>query len=112
MPVKLENRQENAVIQLETGFTVAHARAAEQDISSDGEPGLSPVDKSSVTTSSSLETVVTRALTTQLSEEEEVLLRCEIKRHGDIEARNRISSPRLSPVKERIPSRYSFNNTS
>ena len=82
------------------------------DISSDGEPGLSPVDKSSVTTSSSLETVVTRALTAQLSEEEEVLLRCDIKRHGDTEARNRISSPRLSPVKERIPSRYSFNNTS
>merc|ERR1712154_177307 len=82
------------------------------DISSDGEPGLSPVDKSSVTTSSSLETVVTHALTTQLSEEEEVLLRCDIKRHGDTEARNRISSPRLSPVKERIPSRYSFNNTS
>ena len=91
------------------------------DVSSDGEPQLSPVDivdKSSLTTNSSLETVVTnvqevRVITTQASEEEEVELRRD-KRSQEPEAKSQFStSPRLSssPVKERIPSRYSFNNT-
>jgi len=87
------------------------------DVSSDGEHHLSPVeavDKSSLTTNSSLETVVTkeiRVITTQSSEEEEVELRRD-NRKLEPEAKNRFSSsPRLSPVKERLPSRYSFNNT-
>ena len=84
------------------------------DVSSDGEPQLSPVDivdKSSLTTNSSLETVVTKVITTQPSEEEEeVELRRDNRRQQ--EAKNQLStSPSLSPVKERIPSRYSFNNT-
>ena len=83
-------------------------------MSSDGEPQLSPVDivdKSSMTTNSSLETVVTKVITTQSSEEEEVELRRDNRRQ-EPETKNQFStSPRLSPVKERIPSRYSFNNT-
>ena len=88
------------------------------DVSSDGEPQLSPVeavDKTSLTTNSSLETVVTRevrVITTQSSEEEETVeLRRDNRKQTEPEAKNRFSSPRLSPVKERLPSRFSFNNT-
>ena len=68
------------------------------DISSDGElsPGLR--ERASLVLNSSCETVV-RAK----EEEEEVIFRCDNKKN---------SSVGLSPVKERIPSRYSFNNTS
>merc|ERR1719410_1298979 len=69
------------------------------DISSDGElsPGLR--ERASIVLNSSCETVV-RA---KEEEEEEVIFRCDNKKN---------SSVGLSPVKERIPSRYSFNNTS
>ena len=84
------------------------------DVSSDGEPQLSPVDivdKSSLTTNSSLETVVTKVITTQASEEEEEVELRRDNRRQEPEAKNQFStSPGLSPVKERIPSRYSFNN--
>ena len=68
------------------------------DISSDGElsPGLR--ERASLVLNSSCETVVRVK-----EEEEEVIFRCDNKKN---------SSVGLSPVKERIPSRYSFNNTS
>ena len=57
---------------------------------------------------------ITKALSkshVESSEEEEVELRRD-NRKQEPEAKNRFSSsPRLSPVKERLPSRYSFNNT-
>ena len=69
------------------------------DISSDGElsPGLR--ERASLVLNSSCETVVR----VKEEEEEEVIFRCDNKKN---------SSVGLSPVKERIPSRYSFNNTS
>ena len=70
------------------------------DISSDGElsPGLR--ERASLVLNSSCETVVR---VKDEEEEEEVIFRCDNKKN---------SSVGLSPVKERIPSRYSFNNTS
>ena len=81
------------------------------DISSDGEHQLSPgfVDKLSLTTtSSSAETVITNHQSQMVTT---VNMRCDKSDKSDQDQLHRLSSPRLSPVKERMPSRFSFNNT-
>ena len=81
------------------------------DVSSDGENQLSPafVDKSSssfVTNSSSCETVVSQPDASKIANK----INCDMNSENS-DVLKRLSSPRLSPVKERIPSRFSFNNT-
>jgi len=79
------------------------------DVSSDGENQLSPgyVKRSTMaTSSSSCETVVTNSL----SQSEESKFEIDVKVNKGDHVR-RLSSPRISPSEERIPSRFSFNNT-